>query len=129
MKTAQLLSIVMVGALSAGTLCAQGMDGGKLGKMQERQARREQIREKMRDQMKAQDAELDKAAAEMNAATGEKKVDAVAAAVNKLIEQRKAMHKELESLHKQKQLRKEERRSATPGAEGSMASPSGQATP
>jgi hypothetical protein len=39
-----------------------------------------------------------RATAEMNAATGEKRVDAVVEVVNKLIEQRKATHEKITAL-------------------------------
>jgi hypothetical protein len=45
-----------------------------------------------------QDAELDKLVAEMNGATPEKKLDAVAAVVTKLVEQRKAMRDQMQSM-------------------------------
>lgn len=48
--------------------------------------------------LKDQDVELDKLAAEMNSASPEKKLDAVAAVVTKLIEQRKAMHEQLQKM-------------------------------
>jgi uncharacterized membrane protein len=48
--------------------------------------------------LKDQDAELDKLAAEMNSASPEKKLDAVAAVVAKLVEQRKAMHEQLQKM-------------------------------
>ena len=67
----------------------QGM-GARKAEMMERH-------QKMMEKMKANDAELDKLVAEMNAATGEKKAEAVAAVVNKMMEQRKAWHSEMES--------------------------------
>jgi hypothetical protein len=48
--------------------------------------------------LKDQDAELDKLAAEMNSASPEKKLDALAAVVTKLVEQRKAMHEQLQKM-------------------------------
>ena len=48
--------------------------------------------------LKDQDVELDKLAAEMNSASPEKKLDAVAAVVTKLVEQRKAMHEQLQEM-------------------------------
>jgi len=50
---------------------------------------------KMMEMQKTQDAEIDKLLAEMNAATGEKRVDAIVAVINKLVEQRKTMHAEM----------------------------------
>lgn len=48
--------------------------------------------------LKDQDAELDKLVAEMNSALPEKKLDSVAAVVTKLVEQRKAMHEQLQRM-------------------------------
>ncbi len=50
---------------------------------------------KMMEEQKKQDAEIDKLLAEMNAATGEKRVNAIVAVINKLVEQRKAMHEKM----------------------------------
>jgi hypothetical protein len=47
---------------------------------------------------KDQDAELDKLVAEMNNAPADKKLDAVAATLTKLVEQRKAMHEQMEAM-------------------------------
>lgn len=49
--------------------------------------------------MKAQNAELDKLVADMIAATGDKKMDAMAAVVSKMVEQRKAMHEKMSGTH------------------------------
>jgi len=49
----------------------------------------------MMSNLKDQDAELDKLVAEMNSASADKKIDAVAAVVTKLVEQRKAMHEQM----------------------------------
>jgi len=45
-----------------------------------------------------QDAELDKLVATMNSAPSDKKLDAIAAIVAQLVEQRKAMHEEMEKM-------------------------------
>jgi len=50
---------------------------------------------KMMEEQKAQDAEIDKLVAEMNTATGEKRIDAIVAVLKKLIEQRKTMHEKM----------------------------------
>ena len=42
-----------------------------------------------------QDAELDQLVAEMNSASSDKKLDAIAAVVAKLVEQRKATHEQM----------------------------------
>jgi len=96
----------MAGVLSAGAIFAQepdpaaaccamtpGMMGAHKGEMME-------WHQKMMEKIKAQDAELDKLVQDMNAATGDKKVDAIAAIVNKVMEERKAWHAEMEERHK-----------------------------
>ena len=55
------------------------------------------IHVKMREEQKKQDAELEPLLAAMNAATGEKRMDALIAVVNKLVEQRKAMSEKVAS--------------------------------
>ncbi len=52
----------------------------------------------MMSNWKDQDAELDKLVAEMNSAPADKKLDAVAAVVAKLVEQRKAMHEQMQKM-------------------------------
>ena len=48
--------------------------------------------------LKDQDAEFDKLVAEMNGAANDRKIDAVAAVVTKLVEQRKAMHGQMQNM-------------------------------
>jgi len=95
MKSQYLLGIAIAASLSGTALLAQdqpspmgGMHGMKHGQTMP-------VHEKLQQLQKTQDAELDKLAAEMNSATGEKRVDAIVVVVNKLIEQRKAMHAEM----------------------------------
>jgi hypothetical protein len=49
----------------------------------------------MLDEMKAGDARLDEKLAAMNAAKGNDRVDAIAALLNELVSQRKAMHEKM----------------------------------
>ena len=53
---------------------------------------------KMMSNWKEQDAEVDKLVAEMNSAPADKKLDAVAAVLTKLVEQRKAMHEHMQKM-------------------------------
>lgn len=105
MKTNQLLSIVMAGALSAGAVFAQEAADPSMsccGMMPGMGARKGEIMEwhqKMMEKMKAQDAEMDQLVQEMNAAKGDKKVDAIAAVINKAIEIRNMWHSEMEARH------------------------------
>ena len=91
MKTKTILAILVAAALPSAVLFAQG-EQGKMGDMSE-------MHQKMEAEMKAQDAELDKLVSEMNTATGEKKADAMAAVLSKIVEQRKAMHGNMAGMH------------------------------
>ena len=52
----------------------------------------------MTEEWKDQDAELDKLIAEMNSATADNKLGAIAAVLTKLVEQRKAMLEQIEQI-------------------------------
>jgi hypothetical protein len=52
----------------------------------------------MMSNWKEQDAELDKLLAEMNSASADKKLDAVAGVETRLVEQRKGMHEHMEKM-------------------------------
>ena len=52
----------------------------------------------MMSSWREQDAELDKLVAEMNSAPADKRLDAVAAVLTKLVEQRKAMHEHMQKM-------------------------------
>ncbi|MCI0486589.1 MAG: hypothetical protein L0229_08310 [Blastocatellia bacterium] len=115
MKSVRVLSIAIIGALSMAAAFAQGHQHGSDqktpasqeqkkqpmmgGKMMERcQAMMEQSR-KMQAEMKAMHDELDKLVAEMNNAPENKKVDAMAAVISKMVEQRRAMHEKMQGMH------------------------------
>jgi hypothetical protein len=55
-------------------------------------------KEQMMSSSKEQDAELDQLVAEMNSAPADKKLDAVATLLNKLVRQRKAMHEQMQKM-------------------------------
>ena len=55
--------------------------------------------EQMMSRMKAADAELEKLVARMNAAEGNEKVDAIAAVVNKIVEQRQSLRTHMMRMH------------------------------
>ena len=100
MKPKYILSLVIAAALSAAVLIAQVPPAGPMkGMIQGDKSRMTEMHQKMEAEMKAQDAELDRLVAEMSAATGDRKVDAVAAVVAKLVEQRKAMHSQMSGMH------------------------------
>lgn len=94
MKSVTILSITIVSVLQAAMLLGQepsavpGMDKQKHREMMPMHA-------KMMEKQKVQDAEIDKLLATMNSATGEQRIDAIVAVINKLVEQRKTMHADM----------------------------------
>src|SRR6266568_8020598 len=98
MKLGPTLAIAIAAALFSGPVFAQDQHsnmGGMQGMENQEHRQMMPVHQKLQQLQKMQDAELDKLFAEMNVATGEKRVDAIVAVVNKLIEQRKAMHAEM----------------------------------
>ena len=88
MKTS-LLVLTLIAALSATPLLAE--DAMKCGCMKEPDAKAE-MQKKMEAKMKAGEAELNALVEQMNSTTGDKKVEAMSALLNKLLQERKAMH-------------------------------------
>jgi hypothetical protein len=70
-------------------------DAGMMEKHKDWQAKHEN----MMAEMKAMDARLDEKLAAMNAAKGDQKVEAMAAVINELVSQRKAMRENLGGMH------------------------------
>ncbi|HEY5769071.1 MAG TPA: hypothetical protein VIS71_04415 [Terrimicrobium sp.] len=99
MKTTHLLA-----ALIAATLpltAARAEDPGQTETSDQKQEQSSDtmgMKGKMMSNWKEQDAELDKLVAEMNNAPAERKLDAVAAVLTKLVEQRKAMHEQMRKM-------------------------------
>jgi hypothetical protein len=59
------------------------------------------MHEQMMAEMKAGNAKLDALVRDMNAASGGAKINAVAAVVNELVQQHKAMHEHIGQMHQQ----------------------------
>lgn len=59
------------------------------------------MHQKMTAEMKSADAELDRLLAEMNGSTGDKKIEAMAAILNRLVQQRKTMHEKMAAMQSQ----------------------------
>ena len=94
MKSTRIIAVIVGGLLQTATLFAQ--DTRSMKEMDQKEHREMMPKHaKMMEEQKAQDAEIDKLLAEMNAATGEKRVDAIMAVLNKLVEQRKTMHEKM----------------------------------
>lgn len=88
------LTLAIAAALQSTALLAQdpsGMQGMDKQKHQEMMP----MHAKMLEKQRAQDAEIEKLLSEMNATSGEKRVDAIVAVLNKLVEQRRAMQAEM----------------------------------
>lgn len=94
MTSTRIAAVVIAAVLQSATLFAQ--QPSPMSEMN-KQKHREMMPKhaKMMEEQKLQDAEIDKLLAEMNAATGEKRIDAIIAVLNKLVEQRKAMHEKM----------------------------------
>ena len=75
-------------------MMGKGMMGGP---MMDRGMKMMEMHQKMQDEMKAMDAESDKMVTEMNQATGQKKIDAMAALLTRLVAQRKMMNDRMQA--------------------------------
>jgi hypothetical protein len=104
MKTTYQLVILIAAALPLAAIIAE--DAGKTETTDQKQDQNSEMtgmkrmmgEEQMMSNWKDQDAELDKLVAEMNNASAEKKLDAIAAVVTKLVDQRKAMHEQMQKM-------------------------------
>jgi len=99
MKSTRILAIIVAAVLPGSALFAQGEQEKMDGMMEEHPAKMAEMDQTMEAEMKAQDAELDKLVSEMNAATADKKVDAIAAVLSKIVEQRKTLHEKMVGMH------------------------------
>ena len=91
MKSTRIAAVVIASLFQSASAFAE--DTGSMQGM-DKQKHREMMptHVKMIEEQKMQDTGIDKLRAEMNAATGDKRVDAIIAVLNKLIEQRKTMN-------------------------------------
>jgi hypothetical protein len=113
MKSFRMLSVLLAGLLITAVAFSQeqqmshkqqapsqgtakgAMQGNKQGNMMDQCKSVMQMRQKMLSDMKSADAELGKLAGEMNSAPESKKLDAMAAVINKMVEQRRAMDEKM----------------------------------
>ena len=99
MKTTHLLVTLMAATLPLTAISAEDTAQPQAtDEKQEQNSNSVGMRGKMMSNWKDQDAEIDKLIAEMNSAPADKKLDAVAAVVTKLVEQRKAMHEHMQKM-------------------------------
>jgi hypothetical protein len=101
MKTTHLLATLVAATLPLAAIA--GEDSSKTETTDQKQEQNSDMtgmmgKRQMMSNWKDQDAELDKLVAEMNSASADKKLDAVAAVVTKLVEQRKAMHEQMQKM-------------------------------
>jgi hypothetical protein len=93
MKTKYLVITLIAAALPMAALVAQ--DSAKKEPTQKDEQSTTGKDQMMCKSWGQQDAELDKLVAEMNSASSDQKLDAIAAVVAKLVEQRKATHEQM----------------------------------
>jgi hypothetical protein len=110
MKTTYLLAILVAASLPLAAITAE--DSSKTETTDQQQKQSSDMtemkgmtgmkcmmgKERMMSSSKEQDAELDQLVAEMNSAPADKKLDAVATLLNKLVRQRKAMHEQMQKM-------------------------------
>ena len=104
MKATQLLAALIAATLPLAAIVAE--DAGKTETTDQKQGQRSGMmgmkcmmgKGQMMSNWKEQDAELDKLVAEMNSASADKKLDAGAVVVTKRVEQRKAMHEQMQKM-------------------------------
>ena len=104
MKTTSLLAIFVAVALPLAAITAE--DSSKTEATDQKQEQGSDMKEmkgmmgkcQMMSNLKDQDADVDKLVVEMNNAPADKKLDAVVAVLNQLVEQRKAMHEQMQKM-------------------------------
>jgi hypothetical protein len=107
MKTTSLLAIFVAAALPLAAITAE--DSSKTEATDQKQEQGTDMKDmkemkgmmgkcQMMSNLKDQDADVDKLVAEMNNAPADKKLDTVVAVLNKLVEQRKAMHEQMQKM-------------------------------
>ncbi len=103
MNRYQMLRIVLpaallVSGLTGRALAQEDQEMGREKMMEHREAMMAKHQEMMAE-MESMDAKLDSLVAAMNAATGDDKVNAMAAVLEELVGQRKAMREKMQPMH------------------------------
>ncbi len=112
--------------LSAGTLVAQDASASSMNccqMMGMHKGDMMQWHQKLMEKFKAQNDELEKLVSDMNAATGDKKMDAMATVINKMMEQRKTWYADMEAHHQKMMDWMKNKMGKTPMTGGTAASP------
>jgi hypothetical protein len=95
MKTSYLVIPLIAAALPMAGLIAQDSGKNETTQKEEQNSSVTGKDQMMCKSWSQQDAELDKLVADMNSASSDKKLDAIAAVVAKLVEQRKSTHEQM----------------------------------
>ena len=93
------LAVLLVGSVTGLALAQEDqemMDGEKMAEQREAMMAKHQ---EMMAEMESMDAKLDSLVAAMNAATGDDKVNAMAAVLDELVKQRGAMREKMQQKH------------------------------
>lgn len=99
MKTTHLLATLIAATLPLTALLAEDSAKTEMaGQNSETTAVKTMDMSQMMSNSKDQDAELEKLVAEMSNAPADKKLDAIAAVLTQLVEQRKAMHEQMQEM-------------------------------
>ena len=99
MKTTHLLVTLIAASLPLSALLAEDTANTEMaGQNSETTAMKATEMSQMMSNSKDQDAELDKLVTEMNNALPDKKLDAIAAVLTQLVEQRKAIHEQMQKM-------------------------------
>ena len=98
MKTTQLLTTLITATLPLAAIVAEESAKTETSAQMQEQNTGMMGKGQMMSNWKEQDAELDKLVAEMNSAPADKKLDAVAAVLTKLVQQRKSMHEQMQKM-------------------------------
>src|SRR6266699_2190225 len=100
MKTTHLLATFVAATLPLAAIIAENSSKTETTDQKQEQMGMKGMMGKgeMVSNWKEQDAELDKLVTEMNSAPVDKKLDAVAAVLTKLVEQRMAMHEQMQKM-------------------------------
>lgn len=103
---AVLMALAVAGVMRFGFSVASASQQGSAGQatakpLQPGMQDMMKMHERMMAEMKAADSKLDALLKDMNAATGDAKVKAMAAVVDELVQQHKAMHGRMGQMHQQ----------------------------
>jgi hypothetical protein len=115
MKTLRLIALAALAFIPMPLLA--GESANKMGCAcckKDGESKEQEMERKMEAKMKAEDAEFDKLVSEMNAATGDKKIEAMSAIINKMAQKQKEMKAKCAAM--MGMMKKDSKPEATPAA-------------